>query len=200
MRVPSFKSTLIFAVGFTSCLLGLAVLALGGYYFWIKPLAANQANGLAQRLEPPPLPAPHPADFNFEIFDTNNQRIDFRDYRGRVVVLNFWATWCPPCQAELPSLGKLAAHYAGQKSVAVVCVSEESPAVIARNPGAVKSQAPVYSLNGQPTPQAYHTDAIPATFLIDEKGMIVFRHIGSADWADPSVFQFIDTLRNQPAQ
>jgi len=195
MPLPSSKSTLIFAAGFASCLLGLALVVFGAYYFWLQPMIANRPKILAQSLTPPPFPSSHPADFNFAMVDTNGKRVDFQSYRGRVIVLNFWATWCPPCQAELPALGRLAEHYAGQNDVAVVCVSEEVPEVVSKNPSAMKSRAPLFSLNGITTPVIYHSDGIPATYVIDKKGMVVFQHIGSADWADASVIRFLDALR-----
>jgi thiol-disulfide isomerase/thioredoxin len=195
MPFPSFKSTLVFVAGFASCLLCLAVLVFGAYYFWLNPMAANEPKKLAQSLAPPRFPSPHPADFHFTMVDTNNKPVDFQGYRGRVIVLNFWATWCLPCQAELPDLGKLARHYAGQNDVAILCVSEELPAVILKNSPALASQAPLYSLNGRQTPQIYQSGAIPATYVIDKKGIVVFEDIGSANWSDASVIQFIDSLR-----
>lgn len=195
MRFPSLKSALVFAAGFVSCLLCLALLAAGGYCLWLKPMA----DGVQQRaaLAPPSLPSP--ADFNFTVFDANHRRIDFQRYRGRVVVLNFWATWCPPCQAELPGLGSLASHYAGQKDVAVLCVSEEPAAVVFNNRSALDSHAPLYSLDGRQTPPLYKSDTIPATFIIDKKGMIVFQHVGSANWSDASVIRYLDSLTNAVA-
>ncbi len=195
MRLPAFKSWLIFAAGFVSALLALLLLAQGAYWFYVKPMLANAAGKLAPSLDPPPFFSPQPADFSFRLVGTNGVTVDFSGYQGRVVILNFWATWCPPCRAELPSLGKLAAHYAGTNDVAVVCASEEPLPVIVKNSAVRSSQAPLYSLMSGHTPAAYHSDAIPATYVIDKKGRIVFAHVGAADWAADSVYQFIDSLR-----
>jgi thiol-disulfide isomerase/thioredoxin len=197
MRLPSLRATLIFAGGFASCLLFLTAVGFGGYYFWLKPMISQEQTVLSEILEPPSFPNPHPAAFNFWIVDSNNKRTDFQKYHGRVIILNFWATWCSPCQAELPSLGKLAGHYAEQDDVAVICISEELPTTILSNRKAIESHAPLYSLNGQQTPQTYKTEAIPATFVIDTNGIIVFEHDGAADWSDPSVIKFIDSLRGK---
>jgi len=197
MCLPSRKSVLVFIAGFSSCLLCLGALVCGAYSFWFKPMVSTTENELAQILDPPPFPAPRQAIFNFSFMDTKNKRINFQSYRGRVVILNFWATWCPPCMAELPTLGKLANCYAGQSDVSIVCVSDESLRTISSNHKVAESRAPVYSLNGQQIPQAYATEAIPATFVIDTNGMIVFEHVGSANWADPSVVKFIDSLRGK---
>jgi hypothetical protein len=69
------------------------------------------------------------------------------------------------------------------------------PAVIFKNSSALASGAPLFSLNGKTTPPIYQTGSIPATYIIDKKGMVVFQHIGSADWADASVIKFVDSLR-----
>lgn len=140
---------------------------------------------------------PHPAGFDITAVGRGYKPFNFQDYRGRVVVLNVWATWCPPCMAELPSLGKLAAHYSADKDVAVVCLSQESAFTVFRSKAAQASQAPIYSLSGHHLPDVYQTDSIPATFVIDKKGMIVAKHIGGADWSDPSVIALIDSLRRR---
>ena len=100
-----------------------------------------------------------------------------------------------PCMAELPSLGKLAAHYSTDKDVAVVCLSQEPMNTVFKNTRAISSGAPLYCLSGQSLPGVYKTDGIPATFVIDKNGMIVFEHVGSADWSHSSVIKFIDSLR-----
>ena len=105
--------------------------------------------------------------------------------------------------AELPSLGDLAAHYANDKDVAVVCVSKELPETIFKNAGALRSGAPLYSIDGAGLPDVYVSDQgvpmtmIPVTFIIDPQGTIAFRSVGSADWADPTVFKFIDSLKSR---
>jgi len=147
-------------------------------------------------LSPPELfTPPHPTGFDITAVGRGSTPFNFQDYRGRIIVLNIWATWCTPCMAELPSLGKLAAHYSTDKDVAVICLSREPADTIFKNKGARDSQAPIYSLSAHQLPDVYQTDAIPATFVIDRKGMIVAKHIGAADWSAPSVIAFIDSLR-----
>jgi thiol-disulfide isomerase/thioredoxin len=195
MRIPSLKSWLIFAAGFVSCVICLIALIFSSYYFWLKPMQTKMLKGT--RLSPPEFFTPHPANFDLSAVGVDGKHFDLREYRGRVVVLNIWATWCMPCMGELPSLGKLAAHYSADKDVAVVCVSQEPAATIFKNTVATSLGAPLYSLSGQ-LPGVYKTDAIPATFIINKDGMIVVEHIGSADWSAPSVVSFIDSLRQRP--
>jgi thiol-disulfide isomerase/thioredoxin len=200
MRIPALKAFPIFVAGFVSCLLCVAFLVVLLYFFWIKPSQEkfqNSQNSIRLRVEPPPFFAPHPADFSFRAMDKGGQPVDFKAYRGRVVVLNIWATWCNPCMAELPSLGKLAAHYSADKDVAVVCLSQETARVIFRNAKAIESGAPLYSLDGQQLPEVYQTHGIPATFIIDKRGMVAYEHLGTSDWAHASVIKFIDALKQR---
>ena len=164
---------------------------------WLDTPSNAEQPGSA--LSPPELfTPPHPAGFDIPAVGRGSTPFNFQDYRGRVVVLNVWATWCSPCMAELPSLGKLAAHYSADKNVAVICLSRESADTIFKSRGAQDSQAPIYSLSGHQLPGVYQTEVIPATFVIDRKGMIVAKHIGAADWSAPSVIALIDSLRKRP--
>ncbi|MGA2802654.1 MAG: TlpA disulfide reductase family protein [Verrucomicrobiota bacterium] len=196
MRIPSLKSWLIFAAGFASCFTCIVALIFSAYYFWLKPMETKMLKQV--HLSPPEFSTPQPAGFEFTAVGKNGTSLNFKDYRGRVVILNVWATWCMPCMAELPSLGKLAAHYSADKDVAVICLSQESANTIFKNRGALDSEAPIFSLSGYQLPGVYKTDGIPATFVIDTHGMIVFKHVGSADWSHPSVIKFIDSLRQRP--
>jgi thiol-disulfide isomerase/thioredoxin len=188
MRIQPLKSWLIFAAGFVCCFVSVIALLFSAYYFGVKYI----------HLEAPDFPTQQPAEFDFAAVGKNATSLNFADYRGRVVVLNIWETSCMPCMAELPSFGKLAAHYSGDRDVAVICLSQESADTIFKSRGALNSQAPIFSLNGHPLPSIYKTKGIPATFVIDERGMIVFKHIGSSDWSHPSVIKFIDSLKQMP--
>lgn len=123
MRIPSLKSWLIFGVGFASCIVCIIALNYSTYYFWRKHMQEKLLKQVFQ-LSPPEFFTSHPADFSLSAVGADGKHFDFREYRGRVVVLNIWATWCGPCMAELPSVGKLAAHYSADKDVAVVCITE----------------------------------------------------------------------------
>jgi thiol-disulfide isomerase/thioredoxin len=200
MRISSFKSWIIcgaaFAVGFATC---------SAYSIWflyhIHFLhSSNSASKPAAHsyLQPPYLFTPQPAVFDFVAVGQDATPIKFEQFRGRVVILNIWATSCGSCLAEMPSLGKLAAHYSTNSDVAVICLSDESAAKVFKNRPARDSEAPIFSLDGHPLPSVYQSRAIPATFVIDPSGMIVVRHVGAVDWSDQSVIEFVDSLRQRP--
>src|SRR5262245_33717241 len=191
MRFPSYKSWLVFAAGFATCLVCLIAFLLSAYFFWLKPMQRE----LGAHLPAPEFFSPKPASFDLAAVGKQNTRLKLEDYRGRIIVLNVWATWCSPCMMELPGLGKLAAHYAGSPDVLIVCVSQEPPDKIFKSEAALDSGAPLFSLNGADLPKVFDTDSIPATFVIDQQGMIVFKHVGAADWFAPSVTNFIESLK-----
>lgn len=203
--IPSLKSLFIFAAGFVSGLAFVGAWLFLAYFGFIRPKIDEENRAMNQfaRHYAPELNLirkPQPAFFDFTAVGRDGQALDFREYRGRVVVLNVWATWCSPCMAELPSLGELAAHYAADKDVAVVCVTEELAKTVFRNQEALASGAPLYSLEGKPISEAFDVgNGIPVTFVINPQGFIVSRHHGSANWAHSKVINFIDSLRKRPA-
>lgn len=193
MRIPSLKSFLIFVAGFVSCLVCLVVFIFSAYHLWIKPMQTKMIKRMNST--PPRFFAPHPAEFNFTAVGKGVEPLDFKAYRGRIIVLNIWATWCQP--GELSSFAKLAAHYSDDGDVAVVCVSQEPTNMVFKNTGAMSSGAPLYCVSGQRLPAVYKSGGIPATFVIDKNGMIVCEQTGYSDWSHPSVIKFIDSLRKK---
>lgn len=194
------KSFALFAVGVVS---GIA-LTLGSlvllYLLVARPMTDRAMKTVVAR--PPPFPAQHQkAAFEARWQRSDGSQMDFSTLRGKVVVLNVWATWCPPCMAELPSLARLAAHYAGQEDLKVVCVSGEQVSSIWPKMSAHEAASILFSTDGHRLPAVYQTDAIPATFVINKGGEIVFQHVGSANWASEDTFRFLDNLRkDEPNQ
>lgn len=121
--------------------------------------------------------------------------VDLASFRGQVVVVNFWATWCPPCVDEMPSLEKL--HRAlGREGLVVLGVSadEDESALrqfvartgvsfrILRDPG------------GRGAASAYHTTGYPETFVIDRAGVLAESFVGPAEWASPKAIDHFREL------
>jgi thiol-disulfide isomerase/thioredoxin len=106
--------------------------------------------------------------------------------RGKVVVLNFWATWCPPCVAEMPSLERL--HRAlGPEGLSVVTVStDEDEAELGRFLSQRGLTLPVLrDPGGRVAARAYRTTGYPETFVLDREGRIVEHVVGPAEWDSP---------------
>lgn len=111
--------------------------------------------------------------------DLRGKTVNLSDFRGKVVVLDFWATWCPPCREEIPHFVDLQKQYGGQ-GLAVVGVSldDVGPDAVA---DFVKKNNVNYTIvmgNGDVTERYGHIQGIPTTFVIDRDGNIVSKHAG----------------------
>lgn len=115
-------------------------------------------------------------DQNWALFDTQNKLYNFSEFKGKPIVLSFWATWCPPCRAELPELSDLKSEMKGD--VHILAVSEESIDVIL-NSGLHEDYDFLFS-----TPQIpafYKVESYPTLVVIDKKMNIVFRNSGAGE-------------------
>jgi cytochrome c biogenesis protein CcmG/thiol:disulfide interchange protein DsbE len=150
------------------------MLIVGPAWIWVNRAPVG---GSVTTMDLPPAPAMgHPApDFTLSV--TSGGEITLSALRGMPVVLNFWATWCPPCRAELPELQAASEKYAGQ--VAIVGVNQ------AESPGAVGAfvkglgltfQMPLDTRAG--VSRAYAVRSLPTTFFIDRQGVIRQIQIG----------------------
>jgi len=146
-------------------------------------------------LAPPPLPAAS-WDFAMELQDLAGNSLACTDFVGKVLILNFWATWCAPCVAEMPSLLRLHAATA-DLGVNMACVSQEARDVVAKFLEKRGLSAPVYLLAHDP-PECFKSRGIPATYILDRRGMIALRHVGAATWDDESVVAFVRGLAATP--
>ena len=130
-------------------------------------------------------------DYNWQLVDETGQTFNFNDAEGKVVVLNFWATWCPPCIAEMPSLEKL--YNAYNEDVVFLFVSDEKQDVISKFKQKHKYQFKVYSALTA-FPKEFNVTSIPRTFVIDKNGAIVIDKTGAANWYSDSVIATMDDL------
>lgn len=139
--------------------------------------------GLAAVHGQPALAADKAADFKLE--GANDKfKHSLADYKGKVRILDFWATWCPPCRGEIPDFVSLQKQY-GPKGLQIIGVSVDKGG----KPGVAKFMAdnkmnyPVF-MSDSDTESAYGgIRAIPTTFLIDRQGNIVKKYIGGTDRA-----------------
>ena len=128
------------------------------------------------------------------------------DYRGKVVLLNIWATWCPPCRAEMPSMERLHKKLAGT-DFRIAAVSVDGDAFYAQEQAGPKEIMAFASTLGltfdilhDPSGEirkAYDIFGVPESYLIDRDGVIVKRVIGAADWEDPVNEMLIRRLLNE---
>ncbi|RMA58059.1 TlpA family protein disulfide reductase [Ulvibacter antarcticus] len=129
--------------------------------------------------------------YDWQLTNLEGETINFSQSEGKVVVLNLWATWCPPCIAEMPSFQKLYDAYGDR--VDFYFVSSEEATKIKKFLQKKKYNFPVY-LESQAPPKMLQSKSIPKTYLISKSGMIVMNTEGAADWNSETVHQILDKL------
>src|SRR5687768_5639867 len=107
---------------------------------------------------------------DFELSDASGKKHSLRSLRGKPVLLNFWATWCPPCIEEMPSLENLAKRHSDRLTVLTVSVDEDWDVVKRFFPGGT-SLSVLLDVSKE-VPKKYGTDKYPETFLIDSQGRL----------------------------
>lgn len=154
---------------------GILLLALSGCYSGTRPPRIGSA-------------AP---DFTVQDSET---KVTLSQYRGQVVVLNFWATWCPPCVEEIPSLVEMQRRMK-TKGVTVIAVSVDADEsayqqfVKDHNVKLLTVRDPSQKSNN-----LYGTFKFPETYVIDRKGIMRRKFIGAVDWTDPEIAEFLGRL------
>ncbi len=133
-------------------------------------------------------------DFTVPAFPTGQVRL--RDRRGRVVLVNFWATWCPPCVDESPSLQKFAEQMRNQ-GVEVIGISvDQDPATLQKFIDRLHLTFTIGRDPHQELAQRYGTFKYPETYIVDRDGGVAEKIIGPIDWQDPRVIAFVRGLAN----
>ena len=124
--------------------------------------------------------------------------LHFSDYRGQVIVLNFWATWCPPCVQETPSLVRFAEKVRNQ-GVAVISVSVDANTEALRD--FIKQYDIPYPVGRDPDRSLaarFGTSLFPETYIFDRHGLLAEKIADPADWDDPRIQTFVLNLAHPP--
>jgi peroxiredoxin len=132
---------------------------------------------------------------NFHLEDIRGEKIELKYFRGKVIFLNFWATWCGPCKEEMPSIEALYNQFK-EKNFIFLTVSVDYGGVKLVKEFVEKWH---YTFPVLLDPKCeildlYKVRGIPATFLIDKKGMMVGKAIGPRDWKKPEFISILNIL------
>ena len=130
---------------------------------------------------------------DFSLKDLSGQQ-NLSSYAGKLVFLNFWATWCGPCRAEIPSMEELYLELQNQGFVIVALNSQETDEQVADFVENVGMSFPVLLDTGGRVGAAYSIRAIPTTYIIDPQGYILGRMVGTRDWYTPEIISLAGDL------
>lgn len=131
---------------------------------------------------------------SFTVKDKDGKIIDISELRGKVVFINFWASWCPPCRAEFPSIEKFYEKYKNNNNIFFLTINmdedlEKGKAYFEKE----KYTIPFLIPNGN-IPSEYFGGSLPTTIILDKKGKIRMKHEGMADYSKNSFYEEIDQL------
>ena len=176
-------------------LITILILVVGGYLliWWFSSQKIPGGEKILEgSLEAPPFPSAVLADYDWTVKSLDGQDFKMADAKGKVVFLNFWATWCPPCVAEMPSIQKLHEKLKDE-GVVFLCISNEETSKVSRFVREKGFAFPIYTMQGSP-PAVFKSRGIPATFILSPGGKIAFKHVGGAKWDDEKSIDFIKGL------
>ncbi|NKN31695.1 peroxiredoxin family protein [Marichromatium bheemlicum] len=140
-----------------------------------------------------PLPAPQPAP-GFTLQSSGGAPVALADYRGRVVILNFWATWCPPCRDEMPSMQRAYEALAADGVEILAINVDEDAATIAEFGARLGLDFPLLVDPASAVTLDYGVRGLPTSYVVDRDGRLVFDVLGDLAWDDPEVLDQVRAL------
>jgi thiol-disulfide isomerase/thioredoxin len=185
------------AVGF---ILGAVIspLIIGGSLFFFIQKQLGDLNLQDTNFPPPEIPIQNTVNLDWNLRTPDGSAINLEEeHRDKVVFINFWATWCPPCIAEMPAIEKLYQKFRGQ--IGFACISNEPLEIITEFNKKKSYSFPIYQSQME-LPEEFRTDVIPTTFIISRDRKVALKHVGGADWAHAKVAKFIEALMNRKSE
>lgn len=145
-----------------------------------------------------PIAKPFPAA-GFTLMDIDDNEVSLADFKGQVILLNFWASWCPPCIREMPSMERLYQTLKAQDFVVLAVNQTEEMDVVFAFTGqlSVEPTFPILFDSESRISDQYPVMGLPTTFLIDKQGMVRYRAIGGREFDHPEVIKQIQALINE---
>ena len=178
MTIKSIRSCIVF------CLL-LA--------FSFSASAERDQPKLSHHLSKLPYPVAAP-DFKLQDMDEETHRLD--DYKGKVIMLNFWATWCPPCRREMPSMERLHKMLDSDRFAVIAINQMETPDHVFAYTGQLEVD-PTFTIlfdTDSSVSQRYRVNGLPTSYIIDKRGYIRYRAVGGREFDHPAVVKIIKQL------
>ncbi|WP_455370555.1 peroxiredoxin family protein [Petrachloros mirabilis] len=132
---------------------------------------------------------------DFRLRDMNGQMVSLSDFRGKVVLLNFWATWCGPCRVEMPAMEELYRQYP-RKDFEILAVSTDAQGVAVTRPFQQENKLtfPILHDADFRVGLSYGARTLPMTFMVDRNGIVRQQIFGARDWGAPEAHQLLQIL------
>lgn len=132
---------------------------------------------------------------DFRLRDMNGQMVSLSDFRGKVVLLNFWATWCGPCRVEMPAMEELYRQYP-RKDFEILAVSTDAQGVAVTRPFQQENKLtfPILHDADFRVGLSYGARTLPMTFMVDRNGIVRQQIFGARDWGAPEAHQLVQML------
>ena len=132
---------------------------------------------------------------DFAVTDLEGRTVRLSALRGKVVLVNLWTTWCPPCVEEMPSMERLAARLTGDDfALLAVSEDEEGRRVVEPFVARLKLSLPIFLDPDHQVGDRYGVTGYPETFVVDRNGYVVERVIGPRDWSSPQAVSALAAL------
>jgi peroxiredoxin len=133
---------------------------------------------------------------NFMLMDMEGEKHQLSDYKGKTVIVNFWATWCPPCRAEMPSMER-AWQKIKDQGIAMLAINVgEDEDTIFTFLGDYPANFTVLLDQNSKVSELWPLRGLPTTFIVDPKGKIIYRAIGGREWDDDKLLNMIKQLNH----
>jgi peroxiredoxin len=166
-----------------------------GFAAAIGPALENQKESVCRSLAPEDRNDAAP---NFTVQDLDGNEVSLADFRGKFVVINFWATWCPPCVTEWPQVHQLAERLRDRDDVVVLAISiDDDPALIAPFLDRMALGETRVHVLWDPNKQLhtdFGTEKLPDTYFVDENGQLVHAYINERKWGSPGAVQCVESM------
>ena len=182
----------------SNCSNRLASLCLMLVVAGLPVMAPAKEPALSHSLAPVSPPVVAPA---FSLADMDGESHALADYRGKVILLNFWATWCPPCRHEMPAMERLYQRFRDQGFIVLAVNQWEEPDLVFAYTGDLNvfPSFPILFDPQSTVSQQYGVKGLPTSFVIDRQGRLVYRAIGGREFDHPEILQTIGGLLSAPA-
>ena len=134
---------------------------------------------------------------DFDTVDLKGDVWSLSKLKGQVVFLNFWATWCPPCREEMPSMERLYAKLPKEKFVMIALFNKDDPAAVKNFVTKLGITFPILSDEYNFAGTKYGLTGLPETFIIDKQGVIQEKYIGPVEWDSPEIVDMLMKYINE---